>query len=64
MPLSVRLLRGQNRQPTVGLEFRVRALTTITLMAGFASTVFIPLAGWLVQIQGWRPSLVTLAVIR
>jgi MFS family permease len=42
---------------------RVRALTLITLMAGFASTIFIPLAGWLVQVQGWRPSLLTLAVI-
>jgi MFS family permease len=42
---------------------RVRALTAITLMAGFASTIFIPLAGWLVQAEGWRQSLVTLAVI-
>src|ERR1700716_1707418 len=42
---------------------RVRALTAITLMAGFASTIFIPLAGWLVQLQGWRESLVTLAII-
>src|SRR5205823_5040259 len=42
---------------------RVQALTVITLMAGFASTVFIPLAGWLVQREGWRPSLVTLALI-
>src|SRR6185295_3729954 len=42
---------------------RVRALTTITLMAGFASTIFIPLASWLVQAQGWRQSLVTLAII-
>jgi MFS family permease len=42
---------------------RVRALTVITLMAGFASTIFIPLAGWLVQVQGWRQSLVTLAII-
>jgi MFS family permease len=42
---------------------RVRALTAITLMAGFASTIFIPLAGWLVQLQGWRQSLVTLAII-
>jgi MFS family permease len=32
---------------------RVRALTLITLIAGFASTIFIPLAGWLVQVQGW-----------
>jgi MFS family permease len=42
---------------------RVRALTLITLLAGFASTIFIPLAGWLVQVQGWRTSLVTLAAI-
>jgi MFS family permease len=42
---------------------RVQALTAITLMAGFASTIFIPLAGFLVQAQGWRPSLVTLAII-
>jgi MFS family permease len=42
---------------------RVRALTIVTLMAGFASTIFIPLAGWLVQVQGWRPSLLTLAII-
>src|SRR5438132_11914317 len=42
---------------------RVQALTVITLMAGFASTIFIPLAGWLVQVQGWRQSLVTLAII-
>jgi MFS family permease len=42
---------------------RLRALTVITLMAGFASTIFIPLADWLVQQQGWRGSLVTLAVI-
>jgi len=42
---------------------RVQALTAITLMAGFASTIFIPLAGALVQLQGWRASLLTLAVI-
>jgi MFS family permease len=42
---------------------RVRAITLITLVAGFASTIFIPLAGYLVQAQGWRQSLVTLAVI-
>lgn len=42
---------------------RVRALTAITLMAGFASTIFIPFAGWLVQIEGWRQSLVSLAAI-
>lgn len=42
---------------------RVQALTVITLMAGFASTIFIPLAGALVQLQGWRDSLLTLAAI-
>ena len=42
---------------------RVRALTAVTLMAGFASTIFIPLAGVLVEAQGWRTSLLTLAVI-
>jgi MFS family permease len=42
---------------------RVRALTVVTLMAGFASTIFIPLAGYFVQTQGWRPSLLTLAAI-
>jgi len=42
---------------------RIRALTLITLMAGFASTIFLPLAEWLIQQQGWRTSLVTLAVI-
>jgi MFS family permease len=42
---------------------RIRALTAITLMAGFASTIFLPLAEWLVRHQGWRPSLITLAVI-
>jgi MFS family permease len=42
---------------------RVQALTVITLMAGFASTIFIPLAGFLVQREGWRQSIVTLALV-
>src|SRR5438270_12974064 len=42
---------------------RVRALPVIPLMAGFASTIFIPVAGVLVQSQGWRQSLVTLAIV-
>lgn len=44
-------------------RLRSRALTVITLMAGLASTIFVPLAAWLVAVQGWRPALVTLAVI-
>src|SRR5918912_2574974 len=42
---------------------RVRALTAITLMAGLASTIFIPLAGWLVVTLGWREALLVLAAV-
>jgi MFS family permease len=42
---------------------RVRALTAVTLMAGFASTIFLPLASWLVDVQGWRTALLTLAAV-
>jgi len=42
---------------------RNRALTAVTLMAGFASTIFLPLASWLVAVQGWRGALVTLAAL-
>jgi MFS family permease len=42
---------------------RARALTLLTLMAGLASTIFVPLAAWLVQTQGWRAALVTLAIL-
>jgi len=42
---------------------RTRALTALTLMAGLASTIFIPLTAWLVEMQGWRAALVTLATI-
>jgi MFS family permease len=42
---------------------RAQALTALTLIAGFSSTVFLPLAAWLVQVQGWRPALISLAVI-
>ena len=40
---------------------RTRALTAVTLMAGFASTIFMPLESWLIELQGWRPALLTLA---
>lgn len=42
---------------------RARALTAVTLMAGFASTIFLPFENWLIELQGWRPALVTLALI-
>jgi len=40
---------------------RTQALTAVTLMAGFASTIFMPIEAWLIELQGWRGSLVTLA---
>jgi hypothetical protein len=46
--------------------FRVRrrqALTAVTLMGGFASFVFSPLSNRLIDAQGWRHALVTLAII-
>lgn len=39
------------------------ALTLLTVIAGLASVVYVPLAGWLVATQGWRHALVILAVI-
>ena len=42
---------------------RGRALTVLTFIAGFASVIFVPLAGALVLAQGWRAALVTLAII-
>jgi MFS family permease len=42
---------------------RDRALLTVTIAAGFASTIFMPLEAWLVSRLGWRAALVTLAVV-
>lgn len=42
---------------------RSQALTLLTFVAGLASVVYIPLAGWLVETQGWRQALVVLAVL-
>jgi len=41
---------------------RARAITAVTLMAGFASTIFLPVENWLIELQGWRSALITLAV--
>jgi MFS family permease len=42
---------------------RGRALTVLTFLAGFASIIYLPLAGWLVERQGWREALYSLAVV-
>jgi MFS family permease len=42
---------------------RGQALTLLTTMAGFASTIFFPVTAWLVASRGWRDALVTLAVV-
>lgn len=40
---------------------RRQALTLLTLCAGFASTIFIPLTQWLIGEVGWRGALMVLA---
>jgi MFS family permease len=42
---------------------RTRALLALTVVAGFASVIYVPLAGWLVQAHGWRHALVVLGVL-
>lgn len=42
---------------------RARALATITLIGGLAGIVFIPLAERLVSLFGWRPAVLTLALL-
>jgi MFS family permease len=44
-------------------RLRSRALTVLTVIAGLASVVYIPLASWLIQAYGWRTALLILAVI-
>ncbi len=43
-------------------DFR-RAIITLTFLGGLASTVFIPLIAWLMQVLGWRDALVGLALL-
>lgn len=40
---------------------RARALLILTTVAGLASTIFLPLAGWLTERVGWRDALLVLA---
>ena len=42
---------------------RDRALLTVTLVAGFASTIFMPIEAWLLTRVGWRSALTLLAVV-
>ena len=42
---------------------RDRALTTVTLVAALASTIFMPIEAWLLPRLGWRGALTTLAII-
>ena len=42
---------------------RAKAMLIVTIAAGFASTVFLPLTGWLVENWGWRSALTVLALI-
>jgi MFS family permease len=44
-------------------EDRRRALTAVTLVGGCASFIFSPLSNRLIDAQGWRHALITLAVI-
>jgi predicted MFS family arabinose efflux permease len=45
-------------------EQRAGALLAVTVVAGFSSSVFLPLTGWLVDAHGWRPTLLILAAIQ
>jgi predicted MFS family arabinose efflux permease len=42
---------------------RDRALLAVTIVAGFASSVFFPVTGWLLERYGWRTALMVLAVL-
>jgi MFS family permease len=42
---------------------RDRALLTVTLVAGLASTIFMPIEAWLLSRVGWRSALTALAVV-
>src|SRR5215212_8704152 len=42
---------------------RSRALLVLTTVAGLASTIFLPVAGWLIELLGWRDALLVLAIL-
>jgi MFS family permease len=45
------------------VRHRDRALTVLTLFGGLASTLLVPLATWLLEVQGWRGATSSLAAI-
>ncbi|MEV0267368.1 MFS transporter [Hamadaea sp. NPDC050747] len=49
--------------PRLPAERRALALLTVTVVGGFASTIFLPLTGALVEHLGWRETLLWLAAI-
>ncbi len=42
---------------------RGKALTLLTVIGGFASVIYVPVATWLVRAEGWRMALVALAAL-
>jgi MFS family permease len=42
---------------------RTPALLALTTIAGFASIIYVPLSGWLVQAYGWREALMVLTAL-
>ena len=46
-----------------GAGGRDRALLTLTLVAGLASTIFMPIEAWLLERLGWRDAITLLAVV-
>jgi MFS family permease len=44
-------------------DHRLRALATVTVFGGLASTVFLPLTAWLVAVWGWRWAVAILACL-
>ena len=48
---------------TLGRAEAKRAITHLTLIAGFASTIFWPLTGWLEEVLGWRGTYAAFAAL-
>ncbi|ACU74280.1 major facilitator superfamily MFS_1 [Catenulispora acidiphila DSM 44928] len=48
--------------PWFGADSRAKALLAVTIVAGFASSVFLPSAGYLLADLGWRDAVLVLAV--